>query len=64
MAKAEAWVMIPRSKDKGSKILVEAIPLVLCKDCKYYDGEGTCLDLGIAMVKGNWFCANGESKDE
>ena len=37
--------------------------LVRCKDCKNYDGDGTCLKIGIAMLTDDWFCADGERKD-
>lgn len=34
--------------------------LVRCKDCKYYDGNGTCMKIGIAFLTDEWFCADGE----
>ena len=36
--------------------------LVLCKDCKYYDGNGTCMKNGIAFLTDRWFCADGEGR--
>ena len=35
------------------------LEIVRCKDCKYYDGDGTCMKIGIAMLNNNWFCADG-----
>ena len=64
MAEAKPWCFIPHSKEKGTKIELEALPLVLCKDCKHYDGEGTCLKIGIALLHDTWFCADGEEKDD
>lgn len=37
--------------------------IVMCKDCKYYDGNGTCMKIGIAFLTDEWFCADGEGKD-
>ena len=37
--------------------------VVYCKDCKHYDGEGTCLKIGIAMLDDDWFCADGEKEE-
>lgn len=37
--------------------------IIPCKDCKHYDGDGTCLKIGISMLTGNWYCADGERKN-
>ena len=38
--------------------------IIRCKNCKYYDGNGTCMKNGIAFLTDNWFCADGERKDD
>ena len=41
--------------------------LVRCKDCKfheYYEGYHTCEWHGFANVKPDWYCADGERKDD
>ena len=38
--------------------------LIRCKDCKYYDGHGTCMKIGIAMLTDDWYCADGVKKNE
>ncbi len=38
--------------------------IIRCKDCKHYDGDGTCIKIGIAMLTDDWFCADGERKDD
>lgn len=37
--------------------------LIRCKDCKYYDGNGTCMKNGIALLADRWFCADGERQE-
>jgi hypothetical protein len=66
MAKADAWVIIPKlDKDKTGCVL-DMRPLVLCKDCKNYDRDenmklGTCLENGVCSTP-DWFCADGERR--
>lgn len=63
MAKAEAWVMIPKLDEKKTGCVLEMKPLVLCKDCKYHDekdGQNFC-DCGNRPD--DWFCADGERKE-
>jgi hypothetical protein len=38
--------------------------LIRCKDCKHYDGNGTCMKNGIALLTEQWFCADGERCDK
>ena len=41
--------------------------IVLCKDCKYHEyheGHHTCEWHGFADVKPDWFCADGERKND
>ena len=46
-------------------IVLEGQPeIVRCKDCKHYDGNGTCMKNGIAMLTESWFCADGERRDK
>ena len=62
MAECEAWVMIPKLNEDKTGCVLDMRPLVLCKDCKYYDGNGTCMKNGIALLTGHWFCADGKSR--
>lgn len=46
---------------------VDAVPVVRCKDCKYYpDGNGTTkwLPCREMITRANWFCADGEKVSE
>lgn len=57
--KFKALVMVPYDGE------FEIRPLVLCKDCKHFDGDeelpfGNCMENGIC-TKPNWFCADGEA---
>ena len=39
--------------------------IVRCKDCRRYFGNGYCNRSGIHLeVKDDWFCADGERRDE
>ena len=68
MAEAEAWVMIPKSKNKGTEVVIDMRPLVLCKDC---NKGALCVQVGmLPFVKCNgedheldWFCADGKRKE-
>ena len=64
MAKASAWVMIPKRYGKADEMVLDMHPLVLCKDCKHH-GKGTCgAGAGIAFLTPNeWFCADVERED-
>ena len=68
--KAEAMVMIPHLKDKGTTVEIETFPIVLCRDCKhrYVDGDNVrfnVCDLDHNKVQSDdWFCADGERKEE
>ena len=59
----------------GDAPTVDAVPVVRCKDCKYahmtYDGECKYCQLDIdrgytdaAYRDGDWFCADGERREE
>ena len=70
MAEAEAWVMIPKSKNKGTEVLLDMRPLVLCKNCKHRDPEDKKCDCGgmpwdtqVFPVPDDWFCPYGEMID-
>lgn len=47
---------------------VDAVPVVRCKDCKYHENEEIgmvyCPNQIGGWVKENWFCADGERKDD
>ena len=68
MAKAKAWCLIPHSRDKGTTVEIEMLPLVLCKDCKYYQDNND----GYPNPECRWnhdetpnpddFCSFGEEK--
>lgn len=48
---------------------VDAVPVVQCKDCRYYARDndrpprGKCLPLNILSVD-DWYCADGERREE
>lgn len=41
---------------------VDAVPVVRCKDCKYFYSE-CCLKTDFC-IDDDWFCADGERNDE
>lgn len=47
---------------------IDAVPVIRCKDCKYYMGNWYCEawnnSPGFPAVDGNMFCSMGERKDE
>lgn len=50
---------------------VDAVPVVRCGDCKHRDPEDKKCDYGGMAVQGlffprpdNWFCADGERRDD
>lgn len=47
---------------------VDAVPVVRCKDCKHHENEEIgmvyCPNQIGGWVKENWFCAEGERKDD
>lgn len=60
---AKAFVIIPKSANKGMEIQMDVLPLVLCKDCKWHDNADDspkylpCIEM---RTNPNWFCADGE----
>ena len=67
---AEAIVLIPKLENKGTEIQFNVLPLVLCKDCKWWHesethkGYGDCGQAnGITLKSSDWFCADGEQKE-
>ena len=63
--KAKAFVVIPHSKNKGTEVEMEILPLVLCKNCKWRN-ERICENkttLFGTYVRDAWFCADGETKE-
>ena len=45
---------------------VDAVPVVRCKNCRWYDGLDWCNKLrisGVKAVEEYWFCADGERKE-
>ena len=73
MAKAEAWVMIPKLDEDKTGCVLDMRPLVLCKDCKHhFDGEHTDKCCEVLMEKAkwqieivtddDWFCADGRKR--
>ena len=51
----------------------DVVPVVRCKDCKYWDmdwepvnapkGDHFCSQIGLC-AEGEWFCADGERREE
>ena len=76
MAEAEAWVMIPKSRNKGTEVVLDMHPLVLCKVCEFGEacknGKGEhgvmCYNSHSAshgwVHEPDWFCADGERRTE
>ena len=69
---AEAIVLIPKSANKGTEIQMDVLPLVLCKDCEHCyfasnrvpdERSYACEKHGIDIVP-DWFCADGERRNE
>ena len=42
---------------------VDAVEVVTCRDCKYYDGKWLCKISGVPSRKPCDFCSYGEHKD-
>lgn len=64
MAAAEAWVMIPKVRKNTMECIIEMMPLVLCKDCKWFSEKGFCKhpDGGAGNIRPvDWFCADGKA---
>ncbi len=65
---AELNDLIYHFSNDGLNINVEIRPLVKCKECKHLgenDGYYFCNATGIAFGdKPNWFCADGERKEQ
>ena len=66
MAEAEAWVMIPKVKNKGTECVIDMRPIVLCKNCKHWDEEEkNCnIKIGWFYCDADWFCADGERRTD
>ena len=44
---------------------VDAVPVVRCKDCKFYHDKGYCTKTtGLTRIKPDYFCSYGERKDD
>lgn len=58
--------IVANAEDHGFAIAdlepVDAVPVVRCKDCKYFYSE-CCLKTGFC-VDDDWFCADGERKED
>lgn len=54
--------------DDGITIKIDAIPLVRCKDCRFHEQEQPGMVYCPAVVGGwvdeDWFCADGERREE
>lgn len=61
--KADAFAMIPRTKENGKEVEIEILPLVLCKNCRFkkdpksVDGWLPCQSIDTPE---GWFCGSGE----
>ena len=65
---AEAFVMIPKAKNKGTEVTIEILPLVQCKDCTHGEKVNAVYLCGKPRGFGNahepdWFCADGVRKE-
>ena len=50
---------------QGSVLMYQGKQIVRCKDCKHYDiDEQRCLDGLDGIFTPDWFCADGEVKEE
>lgn len=70
----DGWVFI--TKISGPKVndgkcyadvSVDERELVMCKNCRYYDCEDqfcTVYGMMLSHTDGNWFCADGERRDD
>ena len=80
--KAKIMVDAPDFMDGGSSITkafimamlgsraatptIDAVPVVRCKDCKWYSEKGFCKhpNGGAGNIRpANWFCADGEKRE-
>lgn len=44
---------------------IDAVEVVRCKDCKFYEKGHGCDLLDVFMINmDNWFCADGERREE
>lgn len=44
---------------------VDAVPIIRCKDCKWYDTEYHCKLNGYGCGRSpDWFCADGKKEEE
>lgn len=72
MAKAAAWVMIPTFNKDIRECVIDIRPLVLCKDCTYWDDStngryvgGWCFcDKLQFSTSPDWYCADGVREDD
>lgn len=63
MALADAWVMIPKMHKDTKECAIVMMPLVLCKECKWFSEKGFCKhpDGGVGNIRpADWFCADGQ----
>ena len=64
--KAEAFVMIPKLKSKGTEVEIEILPLVLCKECECREDPKAIISEWLPCQFGNtpdeWFCASGRKR--
>lgn len=71
------WLIDPNGQEHDGVTLqsiinkmptIDAVPVIRCKDCKYYMGNWYCEawnnSPGFPAVDGNMFCSMGERKDE
>lgn len=43
---------------------VDAVEVVRCKDCTWFDSPRVCLRNGRFVENSNWYCADGERREE
>ena len=60
---AQDSIILPfREADMILSLLKDQPEIIRCKDCKHYDGDGTCMKIGIAFLSDHWFCADGKKR--
>ena len=63
----DGWVIIAEADERGVEVrLKESRELVMCKNCKYAQTDVMYHDIWCDGIIRNpdWFCADGERRDE
>ena len=60
---SSGWIARPKVDRKGLTISLDMTELITCKECKHYS-NGNCEWHGGFKPDEDWFCADGEVKNE